>query len=285
MAIAGQNTPIWGCILSDLFFLDISKINSEDDLIDQIYQIIRPMGFSAALFSYTPVGWLPSKDPGVVKKVISIHLKEEILESWIQHHHLKPSTTPSPMSHFFDVFRKEMVNRVSPKMFDLREMLNSGYQNQTPKGDRWLGKILKAGVEQLFSIPHFSVSSEYWSLGLFRYIEDSNSDAPTKKQIAILNQLVSDLAEFSINELGWRDVAKPTLKRPLTKRELDCLYWASRGCTAEESSRNLGLKSETVRKYLKNASYKLGVKNKVAAVSTAHQLGLLGYTLGESRSH
>lgn len=92
----------------------------------------------------------------------------------------------------------------------------------------------------------------------------------------MLNQLVSDLAQFSINELGWRDLVKPTIKRQLTKRELDCLYWAARGCTAEESSKNLGLKPETVRKYIKNATYKLGVKNKVAAVSTARQLCLLG---------
>lgn len=271
--------------MADLLFLDISKIDSEEDLICQIYQIIRPLGFSAALFSYTPVGWLPSKDPGVVKKVISVHLKEEILESWIQHHNLRPSISPSPMSHSFDVFRKEMVNRVSPKMFDLRTMLKSGYENQTPTGDRWLRKILNAGVEQLFSIPHFSVSSEYWSLGLFRYSEDSNPAAPSQHQVAMLNQLVSDLAQFSINELGWRDLVKPTIKRQLTKRELDCLYWAAKGCTAEESSKNLGIKPETIRKYIKNATDKLGVKNKVAAVSTAHQLGLLGYTLGESRSY
>ncbi|NRP09285.1 MULTISPECIES: LuxR C-terminal-related transcriptional regulator [unclassified Marinobacterium] len=37
-----------------------------------------------------------------------------------------------------------------------------------------------------------------------------------------------------------------SIKRQLTKRELDFLYWAARGCKAEESSKNLGLKPETV---------------------------------------
>lgn len=262
-------------------FFQESLVETEEDLVDQMYLIVRSFGFSAALFSYTPVGWLPSKDPGVVKKTLSINLKPEILDGWLQHHNLKPRSQNSSMSHAFDVFRKQMVNRVSPKMFSLREMLKSGYEYQSPVGDRWLHKILGQGVEQLFSVPHFSVRSEYWSLGLFRYSEDSDETPPTREQIALLQLLVSDLAEFSVNKLGWRDINKNEVKRPLSKRELHCLYWASKGYTANETAEELGLQLETVKKYLKNANQKLGAPNKVAAVSIAHQLGLIGYTLGE----
>ena len=260
--------------------LDLDGIHSEEELVDRIYKIVRQLGFSAALFSYTPVGWLPSNDPGVVKQAISIHLKSEIIDSWLQHHNLKPSLSHSPMSHYFDVFRKEMINRVRPKMFSIAEMLANGYESRSSAGDRWLRRIQSMGVDQLFSVPHFSVRSEYWSLGLFRYREDSSDTPPTARQVAELQFLVAQLAEFSITHLGWRNVSAQSIERPLTKRELECIYWASKGMTAEETSTELGLGLETVRKYLKNACLKLGAPNKVAAVSIAHQLGLIGYTLG-----
>lgn len=261
-------------------FLNSRSIETEEDLIAAVYPIVRAYGFSAALFSYTPVGWLPSNDPGVVKKAISIHLKTEIIDSWLQHHNLKPTLSPSPMSHYFDVFRKEMVNRVRPKMFSIPEMLTNGYKNRSSAGDRWLRKIQSMGVEQLYSVPHFSVRSEYWSLGLFRYREESDETVPTPEQTARLQYLVAELAELSVEKLGWRDVGVQNIKQPLTRRELECIYWAAIGLTAEESAVKLELQHETVRKYLKQACYKLGARNKVAAVSIAHQLGLIGYTLG-----
>lgn len=268
--------------MADFFQLDSRTIETEEDLINQVYPIIKEIGFSAGLFSYTPVGWLPSRNPGVVRRAISIGLKEEIFDSWLQHHNLKPTLSPAPMSHSFDVFRKQMVNRISPKMFSLNQMLSKGYEYRSPAGDRWLRKIKQSGVEQLFSVPHFSVRSEFWSLGLFRYAQDSDDTPPTAEQSAMLVKLVTDLAEVSIERLHWREIAKDKIKKPLTKRELDCLYWASKGHTAEETADELNLQVETVRKYIKNACYKLNARNKVSAVSNAHQLGLLGYTLDVS---
>ena len=183
------------------------------------------------------------------------------------------------MSHYYDVFRREMVNRISPKMFSLDDMLANGYQSRSPAGDRWLRKIRGFGVTQLFSVPHFSVRGEYWSLGLFRYSDESSDNPPSAEQVAMLQLLVTELAQLSITVFGWRNAEATRIERPITKRELDCLYWASKGHTSAETAEELGLQVETVRKYIKNASSKLGARNKVAAVSIAHQLGLLGYTL------
>lgn len=265
--------------MSQFLSVNPSTIESEEELIEAVYPIIRSLGFSAALFSYTPVGWLPSRDPGVVRRAISIGLKEGIYDSWRQHHNLQPTLSPSPLSHYFDVFRRQMVNRITPKMFSLSQMLKQGYEHRSAAGDRWLRRIHSFGVEQLFSVPHFSVRGEYWSIGLFRYQEQSNEAPPSPEQVAMLQLLVSDLAQISIDKLHWRDSPNDRIERPLTRRELDCLFWASKGWTAEETAFELQLQVETVRKYIKNASAKLGARNKVAAVSIAHQLGLLGYTL------
>ena len=269
--------------MSEFFQIDRSQLLDEQDLIDQVYPIVRALGFSAALFSYTPVGWLPSRDPGVVRRAISIGLKEEIYNSWRQHHNLQSGSAlaqpASSMSHYYDVFRREMINRISPKMFSIETMLREGYENRSPSGDRWLRRIHRYGVEQLFSVPHFSVRGEYWSLGLFRYSQESSDLPPSPEQEAMLQRLVTELAEVSITQFNWRDDPQDRVKKALTKREIDCLYWSSKGCTAEEAAESMHLKVETVRKYIKNASLKLGARNKVAAVSIAHQLGLLGYTL------
>lgn len=266
--------------MSDFYAIDEWQIDSEEDLVEQVFPLVRSLGFSAALFSYTPVGWLPSSDPGVVRRAISIGLKAQIYDSWRQHHNLQPMRSPSPMSHYFDVFRRQMVNRVTPKMFSLEQMLSEGYEDRSPAGDRWLRRIHSYGVAQLFSVPHFSVRGEYWSLGLFRYAEDSDDQPPSPQERAMLQLLVTELAQISISRFHWRDSPQDRMERPLTRRELDCLYWSSKGLTAEETATELELQLETVRKYIKNACTKLAAPNKVAAVSIAHQLGLLGYTLG-----
>ncbi|MDC0349270.1 LuxR C-terminal-related transcriptional regulator [Alphaproteobacteria bacterium] len=61
----------------------------------------------------------------------------------------------------------------------------------------------------------------------------------------------------------------------LTKRELECLRWASEGKTSEETALILSLSHWTVSFHLKNAYKKLGVYSKSAAVLKAIKLGLL----------
>jgi DNA-binding CsgD family transcriptional regulator len=63
----------------------------------------------------------------------------------------------------------------------------------------------------------------------------------------------------------------------LTKREIECLHWASLGKTDYETSVILGISMSTVRFHLKNASNKLGSLNRVRAVNLATQMGFVSY--------
>ncbi|OOE11762.1 hypothetical protein BSR09_11045 [Stutzerimonas degradans] len=63
--------------------------------------------------------------------------------------------------------------------------------------------------------------------------------------------------------------------RSLTRRERECLLWASRGKAQEEIALILGLRSRTVRFHQENAMCKLGAPNIAAAVAMATALGLL----------
>lgn len=62
--------------------------------------------------------------------------------------------------------------------------------------------------------------------------------------------------------------------RSLTRRERECLLWASRGKAQEEIAVILGLRPRTVRFHQENAMCKLGARNIAAAVGMATALGL-----------
>ena len=62
--------------------------------------------------------------------------------------------------------------------------------------------------------------------------------------------------------------------RTLTRRERECLLWASRGKAQEEIAVILGLRPRTVRFHQENAMCKLGARNIAAAVAMATALGL-----------
>ncbi|WP_213663556.1 LuxR family transcriptional regulator [Stutzerimonas stutzeri] len=62
--------------------------------------------------------------------------------------------------------------------------------------------------------------------------------------------------------------------RSLTRRERECLLWASRGKAQEETALILGLRPRTVRFHQENAMCKLGARNIAAAVAMATALGL-----------
>jgi len=61
----------------------------------------------------------------------------------------------------------------------------------------------------------------------------------------------------------------------LTKRELDCLFWACEGKTAWEISKILGVTERTVIFHLSSATRKLGANNRQHAVAKAIMTGLI----------
>src|SRR5690606_37138171 len=63
--------------------------------------------------------------------------------------------------------------------------------------------------------------------------------------------------------------------RSLTRRERQCLLWATRGKGQEEIAMILGLRPRTVRFHQENAMRKLGARNIAAAVAVATALGQL----------
>jgi LuxR family transcriptional regulator, quorum-sensing system regulator BjaR1 len=73
---------------------------------------------------------------------------------------------------------------------------------------------------------------------------------------------------------------KPTPRRGgdpkiLSRREFECVKWASDGKTSWETSRILNISEETVRHHLKNAARKLDTRTKAHLVGRAYRLNIL----------
>lgn len=66
---------------------------------------------------------------------------------------------------------------------------------------------------------------------------------------------------------------------PLTKREYEVLQLLQRGLTNQEIALELGLSPGTIRNYTSSLYDKLGVRNRLAAVTRAVEIGLL--TMGD----
>ena len=84
------------------------------------------------------------------------------------------------------------------------------------------------------------------------------------------------LAHF-VHEAGLSFSATPSLPHgaTLTPRELECLRWAVIGKTSWEIGRVLAVSERTVVFHLQNASRKLGVCSRQAAVARARSMGLI----------
>jgi LuxR family transcriptional regulator, quorum-sensing system regulator VjbR len=61
----------------------------------------------------------------------------------------------------------------------------------------------------------------------------------------------------------------------LTRREIDCLFWAANGKTDGEIGEILNIARWTVVTYLQNAKNKLGCSNRTSTVATALALGVI----------
>ena len=66
-----------------------------------------------------------------------------------------------------------------------------------------------------------------------------------------------------------------SLLNPLTKRELSMLQLIARGSSNPEIAKDLVLALDTVKLHVYNIFAKLGVKNRMQAVTRARSLGLI----------
>lgn len=91
---------------------------------------------------------------------------------------------------------------------------------------------------------------------------------------AQLLQSFAAFAESSMRRLKTL-AALPGVTGPLTTRELQCLFWASRGLSDDDTGLIAKISPSTVRKHIDNSVRKLGAINRTHAAVVATARGLL----------
>ncbi|MEP7453754.1 LuxR C-terminal-related transcriptional regulator [Phyllobacterium sp. SB3] len=92
----------------------------------------------------------------------------------------------------------------------------------------------------------------------------------------IRQRLISSSSKLHTSLHGGRNPALAAIvAKLLTKREIDCLYWAANGKTDGEIGEILDIARWTVVTYLQNAKNKLGCANRTSTVATALALGVI----------
>lgn len=129
-----------------------------------------------------------------------------------------------------------------------------------------------------------SVANAYGFRGVTQFSFDVDSadepgliDGIRKRMTAVSTRLHNTLH-------GNRNPAlAATAAKLLTKREIDCLYWAANGKTDGEIGEILSIARWTVVTYLQNAKNKLGCSNRTSTVATALALGVIQMPVIASR--
>ena len=171
--------------------------------------------------------------------------------------------------------RRKMIRQILPGHFVMEDLLKPGQRPRNRVSVAWIKALIGYGIRESYSIPIYTSRGEYWSLAALRYHDNPKSEPLTDAMLGELYWLTAKLADFCANTLNWRSTQEDALKRPLSPRELDCLYWAAQGKTATETAELLSIGVETVRKYLKTSIVKLEAANTTHAVCIAHRMGYL----------
>jgi DNA-binding CsgD family transcriptional regulator len=134
---------------------------------------------------------------------------------------------------------------------------------------KFFGEAGEFGLRSGLTVPLHGPGSS-WGLMSFaspnRMWDDLQS---LSSYLTLLSHFTHDAARaFHVQRLG-----SPT--PGLTRRERQCLHWAAQGKTSWEVSCLLGISERTVIFHLQNASHKLGVVGRQAAVARAVSLGVI----------
>ena len=104
--------------------------------------------------------------------------------------------------------------------------------------------------------------------GILEQIQDSyigNQDKESEKRLYFIKQILSDSSTKMLESLS----------SPFSNRELEILSELSKGQPDKVIARSLGLTAHGVRYHLKNIYGKMGVKNRLQAISKARESGLV----------
>jgi DNA-binding CsgD family transcriptional regulator len=129
------------------------------------------------------------------------------------------------------------------------------------------GFIVPVHAVDQVGAPASAMFSMYWSGAPERFIAPDMMPGWLRLATLSYHERMIELRGLAASEHSQRP--------SLTDRERECLAWACRGKTNDETATIMGIGERTVEFHIQNAMSKLGVHNKVHAIAVAIRLGLI----------
>lgn len=259
-----------------LYYTDQPDWQQLDSLIairHALQELVKGIGFDTASLIYAPVGELPNRTPGQVYPLVTVGNDNlHWLKQWREH---TEHTEDNPLSHRLSPTWKHTLKHTLPQRFDLAHP-EKWSKNLTMADQRWLSALYEYGFQELCVTPVHFPGREYVALSCLSHSSNPTPPAFSEQTQANLLYSTHRLAHICLKPEFAKLREGSSGKSLLSKREQECLYWASQGKSALETASILGLKPETVRTYLKSLLKKLQAENKPQAIAIAYETGLLG---------
>lgn len=233
------------------------KIEDFNAALDTLHAITSWMGFTQVLYAYLPTparlpngNWLPLK-------LNTRNFPRNWEPEWKQYMSVDP-------------YYQACFNGIMPlEWADVQG--SEQLSNKQRKACAYLGDL---GLSRGVTVP---VHLPFGRFAVVSAIADrscKNWDSVRDNAWEPLRLLTHDFTQLVLERGFEHQIARETDVQ-LTPREIECLQWASAGKTSHETAIIIGRSVETVRLHLKNAIRKLDACNRVQAVATAAQMGLI----------
>jgi len=241
-------------------FLGIENIellqacDSQEQLASTIGALARSAGFDH---------WMYGLDLPIIDDRKGQYLLGGYPKEWVNHYFMQEYLRLDPVIAHCQA-------HATPLLWPSRDDPPSAMDRRSQAVSRMFNEAREFGLNSGVTIPVHGLGC-HWGLVSFA----------SKNHISALDlqQLVPHLHLLAhcIHDAGRRFApgAIPASAPHLTAREIECLHWVAAGKTSWEIGRLLSVAERTVVFHLQNATHKLGVSGRQAAVARAIVSGLI----------
>lgn len=178
---------------------------------------------------------------------------------------------PSPWTETYISRDYLSIDPLTPRLFrsDLPfTMMEAERQHSSPPSLH-VERLLHWSKDALFC----PVFSSYGEVGAVVWKSEEEFTPSPEDRMALA--AISSALVIKFKHLSGRSILPDLPLRPLSRREMECCYWLSRGKSGSEVAKILNLSAHTVRQYLDSAVQKLGAANRGEMLLRAATLGLI----------
>lgn len=232
----------------------LQACSTQEQLASTIGKLSRSLGFEY---------WMYALDLPVIDDRKRQHLLGGYPTAWVNHYFVNDYLRLDPVIAHCQA-------HATPLLWPASDAPPQGTDRRSRAVWRMFHEAREFGLDSGVTIPVHGLGC-HWGLVSFA----ANSRIPRDDLEQIVPQL--HLLAHSIHDAGRRfapGVAPPATAH-LTAREVECLHWVAVGKTSWEIGRLLSVAERTVVFHLQNATQKLGVSGRQAAVARAIVSGLI----------